>query len=449
MNKIFFIGLFLFGGTFCFAQFILKGTFEGEKNKKVLLKGYKGFDEVKIDSTTTNAKGNFKLTHNYKGFGILSAGDSKRVFLILNENVVDFTMPPSGRFFDIKFKKSKENKLFFEFIDEKNKIKPKEDAYLLVQSFHKEGSTIHKNLEEERQKLRKNLHKTIKKVGQNMYIKHFIPLRDIFESMPVLDESIKVVDAIMGRKLFQKLDFNSPILASSGIFNILVYRYIMFNQYKVDIVKSKEDMEKEVTKDAQYILSKIKDNEYLYNVTLNFFLEGLESMGFVNAVSDISDFVLTKEQCELNKGIEQRLKKYQKVKVGALAPNILFKGKLASKYKTLYDIPADFKLIVFYSSWCSHCKKDMPQLQKLYKKLKQKSVEIISVSGDTEKNKKDYKKFIKDFKWINYCDFKGWDSQSYVDYGIRSTPHFILLDRSNIIVNKFIDLDDLKRALNL
>ena len=449
MNKTLFVGLLLLASNLCFAQFILQGTFQKEKNKKVVLKGYRGFEEVKIDSTTTNSKGKFKLTHNYKGFAILSAGDDKKVFLVLNENIVDFMIPKSGRFFDIQFGKSKENKLFLEFIKEKNRIKPKEDAYLLVQSFYESSDTIYKQLEKERLKLRRKLRNTVRKVSKGMYIKDLIQLRDIYESMPSLDKNTRVIDALMGRKLFRQINFRSPILTSSGVFDNLIYRYAMFNQYRIDAVKSKEDMEREVTQDAKDILGEVKNNEYLYNTVLDFFLKWLESMGFVNAVSNISDFALTKGQCKLDQGIENRLKKYQKIKVGAKAPNIKFTGELASKYKTLHDIPSDFKLLVFYSSWCSHCKKDMPKLEKLYKTLKKKSVEVVSISADKESDKKEYKKFVKNFKWINYCDFKGWNSQGYIDYGITSTPYFILLNRSNVIEDKFIDLEDLKKAFNL
>ena len=74
----------------------------------------------------------------------------------------------------------------------------------------------------------------------------------------------------------------------------------------------------------------------------------------------------------------------------------------------LSNITAEKTLIIFYASWCPHCKDMLPQIYELYKNQKEKKFEVLAVSIDTSKT--DWLNFIKTNKldWLNVSDLKGW-----------------------------------------
>lgn len=86
-------------------------------------------------------------------------------------------------------------------------------------------------------------------------------------------------------------------------------------------------------------------------------------------------------------------------------------------------------LILFYTSWCPHCKELLSQLNKLYKNQREKKYEILAISLDT--NKENWQNFSKEncSSIINISDLKGWDSKSANDYYIYATPTMFLIDK--------------------
>ncbi len=92
-------------------------------------------------------------------------------------------------------------------------------------------------------------------------------------------------------------------------------------------------------------------------------------------------------------------------------------------------------ILSFWASWCPSCRKDNPNLVKLYNDYNKKGLEIYSVSLDTDKAA--WQKAIKDdgLLWTNHVtDLKKWSSKPVVDYNIESTPSKILIDKNGKIV---------------
>ena len=111
--------------------------------------------------------------------------------------------------------------------------------------------------------------------------------------------------------------------------------------------------------------------------------------------------------------------------------NIEFDKKIKNA-KSLYDVKADKKLIVFWASWCPHCVKEIPHIKEFYPDFQSQGGEIIAVSLDMEKTAFD--NATKDTQWINYSDLMKWESPIVKQYGISSTPTMILLDKDNNVV---------------
>jgi peroxiredoxin len=70
--------------------------------------------------------------------------------------------------------------------------------------------------------------------------------------------------------------------------------------------------------------------------------------------------------------------------MGEQAPNFVLKD-LQGKEVSLEDYKGKGVLINFWASWCEPCKAEMPALNNIHKKYKDKGVEVIGINaGDTE-----------------------------------------------------------------
>lgn len=111
------------------------------------------------------------------------------------------------------------------------------------------------------------------------------------------------------------------------------------------------------------------------------------------------------------------------------------------------DIRNKYTVVVFWSATCGHCKKTMPKLSELYKRIKDEyDFEVYSVHIDREEKK--WKEFIKkhNFEWLDVNDPK--DTNKFrIRYNVYSTPTFYLLDENKKIIGKRFDVDLLEKIL--
>ncbi|AZB24670.1 TlpA family protein disulfide reductase [Chryseobacterium bernardetii] len=139
-------------------------------------------------------------------------------------------------------------------------------------------------------------------------------------------------------------------------------------------------------------------------------------------------------KCTINDRLASTLKSNANVEMGAVFPNYKFQSPTNTTVKSIHDVKADKKIIVFWSSTCSHCETELPKLLEKYNDLKAKNIQVIALSLDVDKNS--YSNKITAFPWINDSELRGWNS-SYVDtYNVHATPTYFILDANNKIINK-------------
>lgn len=127
---------------------------------------------------------------------------------------------------------------------------------------------------------------------------------------------------------------------------------------------------------------------------------------------------------------------------GAKAPAVTGQD-LYGKPLSLSDIFPKNKLtlIIFWSSECPHCRKEVPQVLKLYQKYHDKGLEVFAAS--TEPSAEKWKQFVANNR-LNWQNIKlPEESQAHADYCIQYTPTFVVIDNSGTILRRFIGLDDL------
>ncbi|MCU7619153.1 TlpA family protein disulfide reductase [Chryseobacterium sp. PBS4-4] len=152
-------------------------------------------------------------------------------------------------------------------------------------------------------------------------------------------------------------------------------------------------------------------------------------------------------KCTITDRLASTLKANANVEIGATFPNYKFQSAVNTTAKSIADVKADKKVIVFWSSTCSHCETELPQLLAKYNELKAKNIQIIGLSLDIDKDS--YTKKIVAFPWINDSELKGWNSSYSDTYNIHATPTYFILDANNKIISKPDHVGDVLTDLNV
>ncbi|GBC83670.1 Thiol-disulfide oxidoreductase ResA [bacterium HR11] len=100
-------------------------------------------------------------------------------------------------------------------------------------------------------------------------------------------------------------------------------------------------------------------------------------------------------------------------------------------------------LINFWASWCGPCKEEMPDLQRLYDRWKDRGLVVIGISVDA--SLEDAKKFVEEHKFSYPIFWDGDDGPAAKAFGgIVALPTTFLYDRQGFRVRRIIGPQSLK-----
>lgn len=146
--------------------------------------------------------------------------------------------------------------------------------------------------------------------------------------------------------------------------------------------------------------------------------------------------------------IHKSLNKAKTTAIGKVAPNFSAPNP-NGKILALNDIKGKVTLIDFWASWCGPCRRENPNVVKIYNEFHEKGLEIISVSLDKSNQKQ---------KWIDAIEKDGmiWHHISNLEYfkepiaklySIKSIPSTLLLNEKGEIVYKNLRGNALRDAV--
>ncbi|KUG08870.1 TlpA disulfide reductase family protein [Solirubrum puertoriconensis] len=132
--------------------------------------------------------------------------------------------------------------------------------------------------------------------------------------------------------------------------------------------------------------------------------------------------------------------------VGAMAPEIMLPA-LDGKTTALSSLRGKYVVVDFWASWCTPCRRENPDMLKLYNSYKAKGLEIYGVAMDDKQDK--WQEAVKQdgITWTQVFDDNKAANPAKNTYGIRALPSTLLLDPQGRIVAKGLRGEELEKKI--
>jgi thiol-disulfide isomerase/thioredoxin len=114
---------------------------------------------------------------------------------------------------------------------------------------------------------------------------------------------------------------------------------------------------------------------------------------------------------------------------------------------SLADLRGKVVLVDFWASWCGPCRRENPNVVRMYRKYNDKGFEILGVSLDKDRNR--WLQAIEQdgLEWYHVSDLKGWQNEVAQAYRVSSIPQTVLLDEEGRIIARNLRGVALERKL--
>ncbi|MGV4461573.1 thioredoxin-like domain-containing protein [Ornithobacterium rhinotracheale] len=398
------------------AQFTIKGQLKNYDNKPVVIRVFENGVSHLAQKVETNKDGFFSYTFPkaYKGLINLSLNrggyqvfaDNKDINLSLDVNDPNHSVQYTGGI----------NKEHQEYINYQNYLNIRDKSLAGLMTFYKPEQEFYKALEKESQRISNMPAFEVK----NPDLKYYLTIQELIEKNAeqpgAANEEIK-----------SHLVKDGENLENFGFLRDLTSQYLIGASRPAATREQAEQLIAQATDD---LLDAVGEDTSRGQSVLLTVINLMQASNFKDLAQKYTDRAAALT-CEINPELKALLKGSNNIQVGKTAPNIVFKSPVNGK-KSLYDIKADKKLIVFWGSWCGHCQHEMPYLKEFYQEFKKSGGEILAFAVDLQKE--DYLPYVKDAGWYNYSDLLKWDSPIVKEFAVDGTPTMILLDKNNKIL---------------
>ncbi|MBU2997770.1 TlpA family protein disulfide reductase [Cellulophaga baltica] len=257
----------------------------------------------------------------------------------------------------------------------------------------------------------------------------------ITSNKPYIPTQLETVQDYVAHKkenYFNALDFSNSVLKSSNFLTDKSTNYVFSALPLKEVTKGEKE---------QIIIENVKTlDKYVDTTAANFKFQlynNLWNYAVAYGYNDVSDYIYNATLKDLavkteNIEIKAAIEAHNRLRLGEIAPEITWKSdKIAKKLSTLEG--ATNYVLIFWSSTCGHCLKELPAL---HKELKDKSgIKVVAVGLEDGTDTWDTA-IAKLTAFEHAISLGKWDSTYAALYDIHATPTYYVLDKDKKIIAK-------------
>jgi peroxiredoxin len=163
---------------------------------------------------------------------------------------------------------------------------------------------------------------------------------------------------------------------------------------------------------------------------LSYEMEGSEIETYINAMDTAV------ANTETIKNLKERVEKMKAVAVGQKAPDFTMNDPEGNPVSLYSKIGSKLLLVDFWAAWCGPCRRENPNVVKVYEEFNKKGFDVFGVSLDQKKD--DWVKAISDdnLTWTHVSDLQYWNNAAAKLYAISAIPANFLLDENGTIIGR-------------
>ncbi|MEZ4959060.1 MAG: redoxin domain-containing protein [Saprospiraceae bacterium] len=447
----------------------IKVKIDGFEGKEAYLGYYFGDKQYLKDTAYVEADGRFY----FEGFEPLSPGiylivlppDNQFIQLMVNKEEQWFTVDTKAPDFagNMKTEGSKDNKLFYEYMEFLTKRRPEADD-LRKQL---DEATDEKKKAKAQEKL-DALDKTVMDYQKDVMAKNpnTLTAAVIKANLPLdVPKFTGEKDEIERQSFYWLRDhwFDNINLTDEG----MLRTPFLFQKIDHYVNKMTVQHPDSINVAVDKILEKVRPAEETFKFYLIHFLNEYAKSKIVGMdavyVHIVKKYYATGQapwtEEEQLKKILDNADKLEPLLIGKIAPNIEMETQDGQKMQ-LHDFKSPMTVLFFWDPDCGHCKKSMPDMVKFAKDYKDKGVAVFAICTSlvTRDDNGDFSMKEVDKCWSTIKDREMDVFFNYVDpyhrsryktvYDIRSTPQIYVLDTDKTILSKRIGAEQLPEVVD-
>jgi thiol-disulfide isomerase/thioredoxin len=455
------------------SNFKIKGHIEGLRDTTIYLANYYGKQIYYNDTATVDSNGNFSFDgkpYNECGKYILFVDVQKRLEIVVDQEDIELECTPDFRIDAIKVKKSKNNKIFFDyamFITDKMRARQPIDSALQDSTKSEEEKNVY------REELKK-MNNDVIQYQKNLISKNpdLLVSKLIKMSMEIELPEPPADSTDDGKQMWQRyyvrnhyldnIDLKDPRMIRDPAYIKVIERYVTLLPQIPDTM----------IVDLNRLVSELGDNKDGFKLIIHQFTYHFETAkimcmdkGFVYMIDNyyakgLCDWVKEDKIKDMKESADGK----RNCLCGQTGLNIILPDT-NDVWQSMHALNSKYTLLVIWEATCGHCKKELPKINELYKRWKSKGLEVFAVHNNMEVDK--WKKFIRDeqLEFINVSRnqvIMTQDSATKLIYGgkttlqslnfhqywdVNSTPKVYLMDKEKKIIAKSLGAEQLEDFL--
>jgi peroxiredoxin len=170
---------------------------------------------------------------------------------------------------------------------------------------------------------------------------------------------------------------------------------------------------------------------------LSYEMEGTEIESYINAMDTAV------ANTEIARNLKERAEKMKSVAVGQKAPDFTLNDPEGNPVSLYSRVGSKLLLVDFWAAWCGPCRRENPNVVKVFKEFNKKGFNVFGVSLDQKKD--DWVKAISDdnLTWTHVSDLQYWNNAAAKLYAVNSIPANFLLDENGVIIARNLREEEL------